>query len=542
MMTTATSITSPEVQPTPPVSPSQGTSETQFLLPTQPPSPLLSPSGVRQIAIRGLPLTFAIDTLQPLERVDVTYTDPTGKIVRHRALRADGMGHLRWTQDATFDRLGPWVAHINGNLGYNKQIKYFLDDLALDTTSFSANGTEFVLFATPGAYYYAYPSVPNGAIRRIASLFQRSLDVLSTQFGSSLPNRIDFFLTDSPEALAREARIAGAEATVGVEAGISLVNFLRDGIYIDMTTPTEHLPHVVAHELSHQFVAAVEGQHNVPHWWEEALADYQGYSVAKAVNLQQELYWRRVFRRGVREAINASGWIDLNNIADPQVWLEEPDVSKVTQFYHQSFTAAEFVANTFGEQALRPLTEALARNPDNPNTATRMILGLTFQEFQQQIQDSVTSPNADEVEIQEILKYASWILDKSREERGLAMLWSMFLNDRPAMTRSERIQRLSGLANAYDSLVQDVAAAPVSTASQDTHYIYLEAYRTMKQSMTRFLQFEQINTSHLVADGNELLARGNFLLNAARDHLVTLLNDRRLSVLEIEEFAVQPLD
>jgi len=57
----------------------------------------------------------------------------------------------------------------------------------------------------------------------------------------------------------REVSVGGGGMISGFEAGVSLYGFDRDGIYVDMNTPGDAVPHLVAHEMVHQGEIVISG-------------------------------------------------------------------------------------------------------------------------------------------------------------------------------------------------------------------------------------------------------------------------------------------
>ena len=122
---------------------------------------------------------------------------------------------------------------------------------------------------------------------------------------------IDFYLVPDNATMIREVNAGGAEAITGFEAGVSLHGFDRDGIYLDMSTPLDAVPHLVTHEIVHQVAARIGAQDRPPVWFIEGLAEHEANKVAAGDTADIEVRWRLERRRVVRDAIGDGRLIDL---------------------------------------------------------------------------------------------------------------------------------------------------------------------------------------------------------------------------------------
>ena len=345
---------------------------------------VLRPSVAGQVAYAGTLLTFEVASLKPLERADVFFTSPEGDVSqwRGRAVRADSQGRARWSRDSITDVTGLWGVTLQGELGSLIRLSYTLRDAELPTQVVIMGETTFQVYRTPeGAFHFENPVRP-AAVLRVAEVYLQARSRGSQSLDYIFQDTVDFFLAPSAEALNCELRVTGVEGGEGLEGGISIFGSSRPGIYVNMGNPVQSIPHIVAHEVSHQVLARIGEGRTTPHWLGEGLAEYLAFTVASGVEPGQELSWRRLMRDRARRAVNEGLWVDLGTLADQEVWFNETDIDKVLLFYGQAYTTLDYVARTYGEQTLRPLVENLADRPEEVDAVFQELFALSFAEFQ----------------------------------------------------------------------------------------------------------------------------------------------------------------
>lgn len=516
-----TPVQTPRAPPLPTVTPG----------PSVPPLPdsVLAAGGEPGKAFAGAELTYNVGGLKPLEEADITLAGPGGYSEAVGTMRADRKGFFTFPRDSSKDALGDWTLSVTGELGSRVTLRYRLDDFPLPTLPAVEGETQFRVFQTSQANFYFQPTVRPAAVRRVASVAAGTLAQIPPMLGATgQPNgaaddRLDFYLLADAEALKREVAAAGAHQGAGMEAGVSLYGFKRSGVYIDMSNPWRSLPHIVAHEITHQINARLQPHHDIPHWLEEGLAEYAGHHMARQYDVEQEQHWRRQFRETARKALREGKWVDLREIARAQVWYTEADVNKGLQYYAQAYVALDFVAKRYGEQALRPLFDHLALSDTDADAAFKAVLGLSAAEFERAVIDSLSQMDLYEKEAQAVMLGAQLVLRVRESELALHKDWDRYREDRLKFTRAERARKVSGFAMEYSLLAASVESARLPTALAEPRDIFRSAFSVLQVAMENVATYEAGGNTAYLTDAEAGLNNADFLLAAAHDRLLFIM-------------------
>lgn len=523
-----TASLSPAATPVPTVTPGPS--------PTHLPSYVLQAAASPQTAFAGTQLTFEVAGLQPLERAQLTLSGPGDYSEAVATLRATREGRFSWHRDSTTDVPGEWVLRADGSLGTTAMIRYSLVELNLPLRAVVQGSTTFSLYLTERSAYYFDQGVPAASARRVADVTEASLATIPNLMAFGTNDHIDVYLVGSSEALKREVQAGGAQPGAGIEAGVSLYGHKRPGIYLDVSNDTTMLPHVTAHEISHQVTARMEGNRNIPHWLEEGLAEYFGHLVATGFEPKQELHWRRQFREFARIAVEKGIWVSLKDLASQIVWHNETDVYRGIQNYAQAFVTVDYVASTYGPAALRPMFDALTQGPDEVDSGIQTLFGKTSAEFERAVQDSLLKLDAHEREVEAIIAYSKHLFKVAAEEAPLNEEWDRYLAERAQLSRPQRITRLSELGARYASLAEQIEGSAPAALSEP-RLLYHEAFSEFANATRLLVSFERDGSNAKVDQANESLRRGSFVYGAATDHVTAVLNDYAIGIKDVEQEA-----
>lgn len=219
-------------------------------------------------------------------------------------------------------------------------------------------------------------------IDRIVSELPAAVDAVTDFYGAEWPQNALIFTSGSAEEFAASA----GNSTAGTDvAAVTVSDVVTPGVPIsgqrvvfspaardrltDFTTRS-----VLRHELTHVAARAVTVDGS-PTWVLEGFADYSGYRNSGAE-------FSRV--APTLSAVVAAG-------GPPTVLPEDSDFvaggSRATLAYESAWSVCEFVADRFGEPALRSLYQQLSTGPKNPTEVADGLsrsIGMDTSEFVQE--------------------------------------------------------------------------------------------------------------------------------------------------------------
>ena len=496
---------------------------------------MLVPGTSPLTVFAGTELTFNVPGMRPLEKGEVTLVGPNGSLENIGEVRANLDGFVALQRDSTKDAAGAWTLHVDGDLGTRVTVPYALAELELSTLTLVEGGTEFRVYRTPGADFYFVPSLRTAAVRRVADIVSSTLASVPPMLGTTVKDHLNVYLVPNGEALRREVTAGGAESGAGLEAGVSLYGFKRSGVYIDMSNSLTTLPHITAHEITHQINARLEGDRDIPHWLEEGLAEYAGTRVSQAHEPDQERHWRRRFRQLARGAAQDGGWLPLADLAAPSVWYRESDARRGLLYYAEGYAAVDYVATTYGERALRPLFDRLAQDPQDPEAAFKAVLGVGVGEFERAVQASLSEQDDYEREVQSMIDSARSLLATVGSEAALHKEWDAYRGDRAKLTRSERMRRLSVLAGKYRQLAAAIDPSQGAFALMEPRTLYHRAFADLQTGMQGIAAYESTGRAADLDKADATMTYADRLLAAAADRLAAILASYAIGPAEVEQ-------
>ncbi|MBI3743179.1 MAG: hypothetical protein HY261_02705, partial [Chloroflexi bacterium] len=345
---------------------------------------------------------------RPLEQVTVSYLGPAG-IASTATARADATGTFALRRQTSKDSVGTWNLRLRGDAGTRRDVMYDLAELEIATERVVSEGTTYHRYRTPEANVYLDPALPAADAVVIAQFHRDAETIVLRDLDFQLNVSTDFYLVPNPEALAREVRAGGGDLA-GYEAGLSLLNFKRAGVYLDMSSsPLPGFAHIVAHEFTHQVQGRIEGNRTSPTWFREGHAEYEGFKFGIAQSGDYERSVRRHARSIARKAALDNTWRPLESIGAFDVW-ETADTPTAELLYAEAFATVDYVARTFGEQALRPLLDGLADAPNDIDSVFRRLFNLTSLQLQDRVRQDVAAKDAYEQSIDALVAWAKLML------------------------------------------------------------------------------------------------------------------------------------
>ena len=209
-------------------------------------------------------------------------------------------------------------------------------------------------------------------------------------------------------------------------------------------------------------------------WFIEGIAEYYGHQVGLELVGEAELPWRRLTRGTARRAAEAGTWIDLASVSGYEVWQGERSLSRLERMYSESYAVADYIAATWGDQAIRPLLEALAERPEELDAVFMELLAVTFADLQEQAKAFVVAKDAYETEIDAAVAYAQEMFDVLDGAEIVRGEWNEYVASRSQLSEEERLSRAQMLLRAYRGLQVEVEAARPPDSAAETHAVFLQ--------------------------------------------------------------------
>jgi hypothetical protein len=470
--------------------------------------------------------------VRPLERITVTHVGPNGPSARKSLRRSTREGTITWQRSLLDNQPGTWTAQLRGEAGTRFDYSYTIAPLPLQTRSFLSNGTDFRAYDTPEAIFFFYPEIPNAAVALVAQYHQLALKAVLPALKAKLDDPIDLYLMPSLEKMIEEVKSGGADIG-GYEAGVSLYGYKRPGIYIDVSSDPESMPHVVVHEMVHQITGRMEGNRQAPLWFIEGLADYLGHQAALPLMGDDERLWGRVMRKTAREAILASGWVDLNTIGAYDAWHKEADVKRIEVYYAESFATLDYIVRTYGSAILPGLFEKMADNPKDLDGTFKSLFQIDSHELQARVRDDLLKLNDYELRTKALIDFSKTFFGLIDESQFIRDRWIAYTRERDALPRATRVARVTQLLSEYRAMRLRFEAVPPPPSASEGAAVNIEAFRTFEAAMEAFIRFEQSGRRADLDAGNESLSRADNFFLASQDLLIDAMTDNGIREQEV---------
>ncbi len=530
----ATLAPEPTATPAPTETPRPEATATPAFIPGPTAAPIRRVSSILDTSIQrldesgtgfvGTIIRFEIDGFEEFERLTLTFVRPDGGEIGPFFLRADRSGFAEWTRDTTGDPVGDWKIAFSSDLDRQGLIQYSLRDFSLPPASLQTNGPTFHVYHTPEVRVHFYPEIPTASVALVASHAREALTVILEDLGTTLDEVIDFYLVPDGATMIQEVAVGSAESISGFEAGVSLHGFERDGIYLDMSTSIDAVPHLVAHELVHQVAARIGAQDRPPVWFVEGLAEFEANKAAVGDTSQTEVRWRMERRRVVRDAVEEGRLLDLGPIREIADLAMPDSEAELNVLYSQAFATVDLVGRTYGTLALKTLAQRLADQPTELDQVFQDLFALSFGEFQAQLEESIVTLEALELERDALARYAATMEVLVNEARAGSAAWNGFAAGRGNLSREERLATLNRLLAENRNLEARASAVAVPDVAGEAHRVFLDGFRAFSEALEEFRRLETVRSGGDAQQANNLLRRANTLIAVGNETLTLEIN------------------
>jgi len=197
---------------------------------------------------------------------------------------------------------------------------------------------------------------------KIISIIDQALPVMSERFGLRLHSEVTILVAPSQKVF---DRITGGQIP---EWGIAAAEPEQSIIFLKsprFARPETDLKSVVLHELSHVLLSAASGGNSIDRWFDEGLA----------MTFSED---KRFFETmNLARAVFSGEIIKLNKIDDVLTFRRQ----KAGLAYQESLSAAQFLIDKFGSEALAGIIREIGQNT-GMDAAMQSAIGMGFKEFE----------------------------------------------------------------------------------------------------------------------------------------------------------------
>lgn len=495
--------------------------------PTAFPAPLATtlsePVAEPVVVAAGTRIEFHPQPFKAWERVTITVTSPDGSKAQPGVLRADGRGEVVWRRSTLDDPIGAWQVDLVGDQGTLRVFRYTLEELKLPPGQQTGLVDGFLRYSTPEVEIFFKPAVHTATAIFIAQLHNHAVPLIGGDLESRLSARIDYYLMKGSTDFDAEVQAGGASNVTGFEAGISLYGFKRSGIYLDVSTPFESLPHLVIHELTHQVMTRIDPFNRAPTWAIEGFAEYEANKAALSLQPELERHWRRLRRERARQALEGGRWANLANYTKYSELLAEKDERVLDAVYAEAFLLVDYVAQTYGTKTLRPLFDQLSVENLDLDKVFQGLFGSNFTDFQSKLQTSVRLLDPDESKIAAARAYAARFDGLVQDTIKITGRWNTLASSSSRLTVAERKEALNALLASNHELESRAKALAVPPELVEPHQLLLDTYVAFRLAAQAFLRVEETRDRRDLDAGNAALREADFKFSAAQDRLTLQL-------------------
>ena len=426
--------------------------------------------------IAGRDVLFTLDGLDPWSRVDVEFVDPrneptewitddegrftreNGDPVTIQSLYADEYGAVSWQRIATKDTEGIWTVRINID-GVRHTVTYPVSQLQLSAQNVDTVGLEMRRYQGTASDSYIASLVPSSFavdlqahLAWVVKRLEEEYDLRSTQ----IP---DIYLVGDRTNLETVAGAIGAD--IGFEYGFYRSFGTRPGIYMRTDEFRTGVQRVLTHEYVHLLVGELSDGREVPAWLNEGLAEY----VESKLGLESERpnATRLLTYRGldnVTAAQVAGLGRNLAELESQASWNSQTDPTVIALQYGKAHMAVLYITREFSADAPIHLIRRIGRGM-SLSRAIEEVLGITYEDFQQQVDTWISAWNDPERE--EIRTYVAQMnsiyldVDEQVDRRNATLGDSLQQSQRASVLR-DVVTKILNVQNDLDNVTHPGSA------------------------------------------------------------------------------------
>ena len=410
---TPTPTATPTATPTPTPIPTPIATPTPIPTPTSTPVPsntavfdlgegvtlLISPDQ----PIAGREVEFTLTGLPSWTPVEVTFTDPSGKVVgwiadaeysyvpgSHR-LYANKAGIAAWKRYGIQDVEGNWRVKL-GFDNRNESVSYRLQQLKLSGLTWFYLGPHMNGLIGPEAGVFFSDDVHVALAVDVQARLELASSQVEEVIGVPLGPLIDVYLVGDQKNLDLLSR--ATLVNIGWEGGYYRSRGFKPGIYIKANSLRAGLESILVHEYLHHVnhkLVGLKHEANLTRWLDEGIAEFYEYELGLKRPRPDAFRKRMLSSADDAKLAALSGTLfPFASLENGNDWNNRSDPDEISLQYDQSYMTVRFMTETFGVSSPFDVLKEIANGAELPE-ALQITMKLTYEDFELQFVDWLAS-------------------------------------------------------------------------------------------------------------------------------------------------------
>ena len=506
----------PRPTPTPPATPTPVPSNTAVFDLGEGVTLLISPDQ----PIAGREVEFTLTGLPSWTPVEVTFTDPSGKVVGWIAdaeysyvpgshwLYANKAGIAAWKRYGIQDVEGNWRVKL-GFDNRNESVSYRLQQLKLSGLTWFYLGPHMNGLIGPEAGVFFSDDVHEALAVDVQARLELASSQVEEVIGVSLGPIPDVYLVGDGKNLDLLSRATLVNLS-GWEGGYYRSRGFKPGIYINASKLRARMESILVHEYLHHVnhkLVGLKHESNLPRWLGEGIAGFYEYELG--LERPRPDAFRKAMLSSADDAKAAalSGTLFfLSLLENGNEWSNRSDPYEVSLQYDQAYMTVRFMTETFGVSSPFTLLQEISTGTDLP-AALQTTLKLTYEDFE--------------------LKFVTWLSSWDDPERTSTNVYfqslNHLLNEEQEIIYGQRVDWLNSAQIdrygtyekwvwAAEKIVKELTNITPPESLQDIHYdatVYFDL-------LVRWLTLEKSNS---ISVSNDLIPELDSRKNLLKSNL-----------------------
>ena len=420
-------------EPTPTPTPMPMPTPTPTPVPTPTPTPVPLNTGVSDLGegvtllispdqpIAGREVEFTLTGLPSWTPVEVTFTDPSGKVVGWIAdaeysyvpgshwLYANKAGIAAWKRYGIQDVEGNWRVKL-GFDNQNESVSYRLQQLKLSGLTWFYLGPHMNGLIGPEAGVFFSDDVHEALAVDVQARLELASSQVEEVIGVPLGPVPDVYLVGDGKNLDLLSRATLVNLS-GWEGGYYRSRGFKPGIYINASKLRARMESILVHEYLHHVnhkLVGLKHESNLPRWLDEGIAGFYEYELGLERPRPDAFRKPMLSSADDAKAAALSGTLFLlSSLESGNEWSNRSDPYEVSLQYDQAYMAVRFMTETFGVSSPFTLLQEISTGAGLP-AALQTTMKLTYEDFE--------------------LKFVNWLSSWEDPERTSTNVYFQSLN------------------------------------------------------------------------------------------------------------------